>query len=224
MEEDYKSRKQNTPTEERKRFPAENDPSTSNDYTHNCVNTGFILENGSFNLSNCGPLVINTFFFFKWNPSRYYSLLLSVRSCPCVHLLRMFFTCNAYWDLVLERVVMLIKEMFCWVALIPFYRFYMVAAVLWPLQFLTQNQFNNTDCLRDQNKIYHNNWVNFHSPLDLMVRTDQTRQSAGFGGADVSNAIGSKLNPSTNKWVSYCMGDCADDILFTLRLDETKAT
>ena len=32
---DYKSRKQNTPTtKKRKRFPAENDPSTSNDYKH----------------------------------------------------------------------------------------------------------------------------------------------------------------------------------------------
>ena len=36
-----------------------------------------------------------------------------VRLCPCVYLLRMFFTCNACWDLVLERVAMLIKEMLC---------------------------------------------------------------------------------------------------------------
>ena len=47
-----------------------------------------------------------------------------VRLCPCVYLLRMFFTCNACWDLVIEHFAMLIKEMLCWVAVIPFYGFY----------------------------------------------------------------------------------------------------
>ena len=47
-----------------------------------------------------------------------------VRLCPCVYLLCMFFTCNACWDFVLERVAMLIKDMLCWVAVIPFYGFY----------------------------------------------------------------------------------------------------
>ena len=96
---------------------------------------------------------------------------------------------------VLSLFAMLIKHMLCWTVMSSFYRYYIVAAVLWPLQCLTQNQYND-DCPPDQNKTkFFHGRANFYSPLDLRAQTDLTRQNVGFGGADVLNAIGLKTKP-----------------------------
>ena len=39
---------------------------------------------------------------------------IGVRLCPYMYLLCKLFACNAYWDLVLSRVTILIKHMLCW--------------------------------------------------------------------------------------------------------------
>ena len=75
---------------------------------------------------------------------------------------------------VLSLFAMLNKHMLCWTVMSSFYRYYMVAAVLWPLQCLTQNQYNN-DCPPDQNKTkFFCGRANFYSPLDLKAQTDLT--------------------------------------------------
>ena len=91
----------------------------------------------------------------------------------------------------LKGVAILIKHMLCCLVVSSFYGYYMVAAVLWPLQCVTRNQYNNKDCPRDQSDTkFFCNQVNFYSVLNLMGQTDQAKQNVGFGGADVSNTIG----------------------------------
>lgn len=56
--------------------------------------------------------------------SRSFLLLISVRLCPYMYLLCMFFASNACWDLMLSRVAMFIKHMLRWTVVSSFYGFY----------------------------------------------------------------------------------------------------
>ena len=141
----------------------------------------------SKNASKCLPSLVMSITMEQMSTGRYLYGYAHICICFACYLLAM--------HAVLSLFAMLIKHMLCWTVMSSFYRYYMVAAVLWPLQCLIQNQYND-DCPPDQNKTkFFRGRANFYSPLDLKAQMDLTRQNVGFGGADVLNAIGLKTKP-----------------------------